>query len=315
MNIKDLTFFLYICKDKSIRKAAKSLYITPQGLSKSIKNLEDKLQFQLFYRTTNGIVLTEYGEIVKNHAEHILNDVQCMNTELINLANLNHGEVLIACAYGITSVLSPEHLLKYRKDNPDVNLNIVEYPDLLVEKAILEEKAILGFTIGPVDKKKFDAILIQAHKLYLLVNVKNPLSKKGKISFEDLKNEKFILVNKYFKTHHNIVKKCESAGFSPDISFDISEISIAHKFCHLNYGVSVTVDYVMQDIQFDDVSALPFEDDTCTWEIYMITKKEAYLSHTTKNFMNHVIRWFVEEQKVISAIYNVLIELDKKSQS
>ncbi len=294
MNIKSLIYFLHVCKDKSIRKAAKTLYITPQGLSKSIKNLEDELQFQLFYRTTNGIILTEYGEIVRKHAKHITNNVQCMNTELINLTNENHGEILIACAYGITSALSPEYLLEYKKTNPNVNLNIVEYPDLLVEQAVFEEKAILGFTVGPVDTKKFDAILIQKHRLNLLVNVKNPLSKKDKILFKDLKNEKFILVNKDFKTHNNIVKKCESVGFSPNISFDVSEISMAHKLCKLNYGISITVDYVLQDIQFDEVSALPFEDETCTWEIYMITKKDAYLSHISKSFMNHIKRWFVD---------------------
>ena len=293
MNIKDLTFFLHVCKDKSIRKAAKTLYITPQGLSKSIKKLEGELQVQLFYRTTNGIVLTEYGEIVMKHAQYIIHDAQCMNTELINLSYKTHGEILIACANGITSALSPDYLLEYKKANPDVNLNIIEHPDRLVEQAVFEEKAILGFTIGPVDTKKFDAVLIQTHKLNLLVNVKNPLSKNEKISFEDLKNEKFILVNKDFNTHNNIVNKCQNAGFSPDIIFDISEISMAHKFCKLNYGVSVTVDYVLQDLQFDEVSALPFEDETCTWEIYMITKKNTYLSHTAKSFMNYVKRWFV----------------------
>ena len=294
MNVKDLTFFLHVCKAKSIRKAAKTLYITPQGLSKSIKNLEDELKFQLFYRTSNGIALTEHGEIVKKYSKHILQDVECMNAELINLININQGEIVIASAYGITSALSPEYLLEYKKANSNVNLNIAEYPDLIVEQAIFEEKAILGFTIGPVDTSKFDAVLIQKHKLNLLVNVKNPLSKKDKISFEDLKNEKFILVNKDFKTHHSIVKKCESVGFSPNISFDISEISMAHKFCNLNYGISVTVDYIMQDIHLDNVYALPFEDESCTWKIYMITKKDAYLPHTVKRFINYVKRWFLK---------------------
>lgn len=294
MDVKDLTFFLNVCKDKSIRKAAKTLYISPQGLSKSIKSLEDELQFQLFYRTTNGVILTEYGEIVRKHAEHILHDVRCMNTELTDLTYSNHGEISIACAYGVASALSPEYLLEYGKYNPDINLNIVEYPDLLVDQAILKENFIIGFTAGSIDTNKFDSVLLQSHKLNLLVNVKNPLSKKNMISFEDLKNETFILLNKDFKTHHAIVEKCERTGFSPDIKFDISEISMAYKLCHLNYGVSFTVDYVNADIKFDDVIHLPLEDDTCNWDIYMIIKKDAYLSHSIKNFVNYVKRWFVE---------------------
>jgi len=37
MNTKDLISFLQVCQDGSITKAAKALYITPQGLSKIIK--------------------------------------------------------------------------------------------------------------------------------------------------------------------------------------------------------------------------------------------------------------------------------------
>lgn len=294
MNIKDLTYFLHICKDQSIRKASKTLFITPQGLSKSIKNLEDELQFPLFYRTTHGIVLTEFGEIVKKYAEFILHNVQCMHNEIISLKNGLRGEISIACAYGVTSALSPEYLLEYKKANPNIILNIAEYPDLLVEKAVLEDNSALGLTIGPIDIDKFDTVLVQRHKLKLLVNTRNSLSKKDKISFKDLKNEKFILVNKDFKTYHNIVNKCKEASFIPDICLEVSEISMAHKFCKLNYGISVTVDYVFQDLQFDEVIAVPFEDETCNWEIYMITKKNTHLTTTAKNFINHIKIWFVD---------------------
>ncbi|NYC31309.1 LysR family transcriptional regulator [Clostridium saccharobutylicum] len=38
MNIKELINFLKVCKMKSISKASRELFISPQGLSKSIKN-------------------------------------------------------------------------------------------------------------------------------------------------------------------------------------------------------------------------------------------------------------------------------------
>lgn len=43
MDTKDLTCFIKICEEKSINKAASQLYITPQGLSKVIRNLETSL--------------------------------------------------------------------------------------------------------------------------------------------------------------------------------------------------------------------------------------------------------------------------------
>lgn len=43
MDIKTLKYFLQICKDGSFSKAAKNLYISQQGLSKAISNLEKEI--------------------------------------------------------------------------------------------------------------------------------------------------------------------------------------------------------------------------------------------------------------------------------
>ena len=62
MNIKELEYFRAVCRLKSITKAAHSLYMTPQGLSKIIKNLENELHVQLFKRSKYGMILNENGK-------------------------------------------------------------------------------------------------------------------------------------------------------------------------------------------------------------------------------------------------------------
>ena len=43
MDTKDLRAFLRVYEEKSVNKAAKQLFITPQGLSRVIHNLETDL--------------------------------------------------------------------------------------------------------------------------------------------------------------------------------------------------------------------------------------------------------------------------------
>lgn len=50
MNIKDLKCFEAVYEQKSINKAAKQLYITPQGLGSNIRSLENELGTVLFER-------------------------------------------------------------------------------------------------------------------------------------------------------------------------------------------------------------------------------------------------------------------------
>lgn len=50
MDIKDLKVFHTIAKEESIAKASRILYMTPQGISKIVKNLEAEMGCRLFTR-------------------------------------------------------------------------------------------------------------------------------------------------------------------------------------------------------------------------------------------------------------------------
>lgn len=55
MNIKDLNTFITVAENKNLTRASKLLYMTPQGVSKIIKNLESESDCELFLRTGNGM--------------------------------------------------------------------------------------------------------------------------------------------------------------------------------------------------------------------------------------------------------------------
>ncbi len=57
MNIEQLQYMCAISQHKSITKAAESLYVTQQTVSKAIHRLEKELGFQLLVRNYNGIIL------------------------------------------------------------------------------------------------------------------------------------------------------------------------------------------------------------------------------------------------------------------
>lgn len=61
MNVKDFNVFITVAETKHLTKASKLLYMTPQGISKVIKNLENECDCELFLRTGNGMELSEAG--------------------------------------------------------------------------------------------------------------------------------------------------------------------------------------------------------------------------------------------------------------
>lgn len=61
MRIEDLQYLIHVADFGSINLAAEACYITQQGLSRIISNLEKELGVQLFYRINNRIRLTDVG--------------------------------------------------------------------------------------------------------------------------------------------------------------------------------------------------------------------------------------------------------------
>ena len=72
MNIDSLKYFIEVSKTGSFSKASQALFITQQGLNKSMKALEAEFDIKLFKRSRQGATLTPDGETFRIYAEQIL---------------------------------------------------------------------------------------------------------------------------------------------------------------------------------------------------------------------------------------------------
>lgn len=66
INLELYKFFYLVAKYNSFSQASKELYISQPAITQKIHNLENILNEKLFYRTANGIELTEVGEKLYN---------------------------------------------------------------------------------------------------------------------------------------------------------------------------------------------------------------------------------------------------------
>ena len=294
MTIKDLENFRTVCEERSITKAARLLYITPQGLSKSIKNLESEWHTRLLNRTTQGITLTETGEYLYQHLPEFLDSYYNIYTNVQKIQQTQNREIDLLSAYGILRLVSPECITDFRTKHPEITLRYREYPDKQVERLFREKEGNVAFTIGPSepdDFTEFHAIKLESFPIKLLVNRSHPLSQKQYVEITDLKNEPLYLESSDFYIHHLIVEKYKLAGFTPNIIFETSGFSLCHKMVRKNKGISVVVDFVFDDMGDNSMTLIPFCDGNYEWTTYMLTRKEKDISPDILLFRKHVVKW------------------------
>ena len=287
---KEFEFFLQVCKDGSIRKAAKSLYISPQGLGKALKNLEQELGIQLFNRGKSGIHLTEYGEAIKPFAKNIIDNVYAMNRSIGQLNKQISGTLNVACSLGVIGALNPSFFNDFQMMFPEVTLNVVEGTDVKVQNMVTDLDNFIGISVGPVMTEGLDEYFLTSHNLVWLVKKNNPLAEKDIIEFSDVRNEPLIMYTEEFTAYRNVMACCQKEGFTPNIIVSINEAIMAYKFCKKYNALAITVDFIAEDVASDEIVAKPILDKMCQWELYLINKSDATPSRAQQAFINYLLK-------------------------
>lgn len=291
MDLKDLEYFKTICEQKSITKAAHSLYMTPQGLSKIVKNMENELEAVLLNRSGTGITLTESGQYLYDHLPEFLHTYQHICNEIRCIEQRETHEIELLSAYGILRLVTPECLAAFREKYPHIHLSYREYPDRQVERLFLNGEGNVAFTVGNDALKHVDAVAMEKFEIKLLAHKDHPLAQKKSVTIQDLADYPLYIESSEFNIFHLIMNKCEQAGITPNIAFESSGFSLCHKMVAKNKGISVTVDFVFDDMSNDNIVMLPFEDGIYEWETYMLSRKGEKPTPDVTLFREFVLDW------------------------
>lgn len=298
MNTTDLEYFYTVCQEKSITKAAKLLYLSPQGLSKIMTNIENELGTALLARNSKGITLTEAGECFYAGLPEILHSYDSLRKDVIHIHQRHNREIDLLSAYGILRLLSPDCILAFREQHPEVTLTYREFPDKQVERLFLNDKeGNVAFSIGPFDEALYDVTPIASYEMKLLVNSAHPLSREKAVSITALRDQPLYIESSQFRIHHMIVEACRAQGFEPDIKFETSGFSLCHKLVSQNKGISVTVDFISDDLSQKELVLVPFTDLKERWEPCMLIRKHEDISPDIEAFRRHVRKWIASGRR------------------
>lgn len=146
MDIRDLTIFQTAAREKSITKASRLLYMTPQGVSKIIKNLENECECELFIRTANGLILTESGICFLEYAQNMLDAHRHLKNDLMHIRPKKCGTVDLLSAYGILRMVTPECITDFKQKYPQIQFHYREYPNCQVERLFQEHEGNVAFS-------------------------------------------------------------------------------------------------------------------------------------------------------------------------
>ena len=242
MDLRVLRYYLTVCQEKNISKAAASLHIAQPSLSKQIKELEDELGVTLFIRGHRQITLTQEGYFLRDRAQEMIN-MATQTKQIIQSSNLITGTLNIGAgqSYQLKSIMKIiDHLIQ---NHEDVHFNFYDVYADEIEAKVNDGSLDFGIIMGDRPLADFESfILPEQNEFYALFNKKLPLAKKDKVTPNDLINYPIIssaqsLVSDKFRSWWgNLYEKVNNVA-TANLSYNASLLASEGHCVQISYNI------------------------------------------------------------------------------
>lgn len=295
MNQRQLKYFLSVYKHKSITKAAEELFISPQGLSKTIASLESELSVSLFEHRSNRIVPTIYAKRLSSHAQNLLAEYDLI-TERLFTEETAKKTLSVYCAYDVPQMLGSEFFINFAIKYPDILIRLEEYPDNDSIKALDKFTTELAILPGPLDTSKYDIELLCTEPFCLVVNKSHPLAAKSSISIKDMNGLPLAVKDMSNPTsllHYNEFMR---EDIKTNILLETSDAHLIHSMAENESILGMSLMFLAKKIKSDNIIVLPFVEEWLTKTLYITSNKDSVLSYEAEIFKSELLDYMHTER-------------------
>ena len=173
MRLEQLSFFVEVCRSRSISLAASRVFMSQQNISTSIRKLEQELGFELFERTHHGVNLTPQGEEVLAKAEEILKAVNDLKKIGSSKEQQLTGELRVAL---VPYIALPEMIVDFYRQNPATSIKTTEKSPGEVIDDLNNGLADVGFIYLRMEEElltpELEQVKLSKDKVYLCISKK-----------------------------------------------------------------------------------------------------------------------------------------------
>lgn len=125
MEMQQIRYFLAVCDQGTITRAAQFTFVSQPSLTQAIKKLEDEIGGELFTRTHSGCQLTPLGRMVEPNLRKIYKDLQVTKAEAIRFTRLNTIPLRIGLMTTIGAQRLSPCLAGYQQDYPNIEMELI----------------------------------------------------------------------------------------------------------------------------------------------------------------------------------------------
>lgn len=264
MEFTQIKYFLDTARTQHVTKSAQNLHIAQPALTKSIHNLEEELNVPLFTKKGRNIVLTQYGQYLKEKLTPIVNYLDRLPEELARMAETENHTIRL-CVSAASTVIT-QAIIEYKRMYPNINFHVLQNS----KNEVFDIEVTTNLFYNHSAKKQ--NLFVLSEEIYLAVPDNEKYENVSSVSLAEMKNEGFISLfgSKHLRTICD--KFCRHCGFEPNIIFESDSPQAVKNMIGANLGVGFWPEFTWGKINSKHVKLLKITSPVCMRDILISCK-------------------------------------------
>lgn len=291
-------YFLAINEERNISKAAASLCIAPQTLSRSLDSIEKELGTRLFERST-PLALTDSGKVFLDYARATVQQRHRLDDSINDIKGNICGTIRLGISYNRGPLLLPQAVASFQAKYPKIDFYIFEGRKAEIERAMLSGKVDLAVEHVPFEDAEITHEEIMRDNLYLLIPEKlietyygnqsatviETVLRTGRIS--PIAECVFLLNKKGNSIRAAVENIFEEEMLHPVIGMEAENMEICLNMCRLGKGITVYPGSFLSAQSLNGSGLIPVRMNhrKAQYTLGVAYRREHYLTEASKYFI------------------------------
>lgn len=286
INLNLYRVFYICCTCKSFVEASKKLCVSQPAISKQIKNLEELLGTKLFYRESNGLVLTDDGKQLYSYIEKSYNYLVAGEKIIKENNNMDIGTIVIGAPAHIATFYLLKFIEEYRENHPNVFFRIINGTTSELLKGLEEHKIDFLIDSSPINNTNKD-IKIESLAAYETCLITSKENESKNLEFE---KQKYVMPYARSNIRKNLEKELAKYDIKLEVVLEVETtdliISSVKKGIGSGYVVKKSVEKELKNKELIELKT-PYNLPKLELNLVYI---EDYLTNLARYFIKNHIR-------------------------
>lgn len=239
MELHQLRYFTAVARTGNFTKAAAACNVSQPSLSQQILKLEAEVGEALFERRRDGAELTLAGELLLRHAERVLGEVAEAESRLRDIRRHARGRMRLGAIPTIAPYLLPVPLARFRQQFPGVEVTLHEMVTDELLSSLQAQELDLAIASDATHAEGLAKATLVREPLWLAVPATHPLATAARVTIEDVRNERFVVLREEHCLSATVSGFCEQNRVTPNVVCHGAQVQTVMQMVAAGLGLSL----------------------------------------------------------------------------